>query len=301
MKKVILTAVIPAENGCNLNCVGCFITQRGEASQNILTNDDYFRFVGDALTMPEVVSFSLQGYEPLLPEAWPLAKKLLTLATKAKTSTGVGKRVLCVTNGVCLDRFADEIVHITDNLSVSIDSHDSAIHDWSRRKTGAWQATVGGIRAVRALFGTNEDVFKEYLSVVSILYPNKVERLIRMPELLSDLGVKRWTISPFISIPEDGFHGDASIIRNNLLELVEEAEKQGVEVFLGDDLRQLESADDLYQVLSIAAIDGEHTVVRLSPDSSLSIGKEILGDSMKSKRWDRKESPIQFLRRVVPD
>lgn len=300
-KKIVLTAVIPAENGCNLNCAGCIITQRGEAAKSVLIAEDYLHFIGDVLQMPEVVSFSLQGFEPLLPDAWPLAKELLRLATEAKTPEGVDKRVLCVTNGAYLSRFAEELVTITDSLSVSVDSHNSATHDASRGKVGAWQDTIRGLRAVRALFGADIEVFREYLGIVSIMYPGKVNRLVGMPELLASLGIKRWTISPLISIKKDGFHGNSQLIRENILELADKANEYGVEVFLGDDLRQLESVDDLYQVLSVAAVAGDHAVVRLSPDGSLSVGREILGSSVDSNKWDRKESPVQFLKRTVAD
>ncbi len=298
-KRIVVTAVIPAQNGCNLHCAGCIISQRGEAGTNVLTSEDYLRFTEDTLAMPEVSSFSLQGFEPLLPDAWPLAKELLRIATMATTPDGVGKRVLCVTNGVYLDRHAEELVHITDSLSVSVDSHDSAIHDLSRGVVGAWQDTIRGIRAVRALFGEEVETFQEYLGVVSILYPGKVNRLLGMPELLASLGVKRWTVSPLISIAKDGFHGNSQLIRDNILELADKANEYGVEVFLGDDLRQLESVEDLYKVLSVAAVAGDHVVVRLSPDASLSVGKEILGNSADSQKWDRVESPVQFLKRTV--
>lgn len=300
-KKIVVTAVIPAEHGCNLACAGCIIAQRGEADKTVLTSDDYRRFIGDVIRMPEVTSFSLQGYEVLLPDAWPLAKELLRIATEAVTPEGMGKRVLCVTNGVYLDRFAEELVHVTDSLSVSVDSHDSAIHDLSRGVVGAWQDTIRGIKATRALFGTDVETFQEYLGVVSILYPGKVSRLAKMPELLAGLGVKRWTISPLISIRKDGFHGNSMLIRDNILELADKADEYGVEVYLGDDLRQLESVDDLYQVLSVAAVAGDHVVVRLSPDGSLSVGKEILGDSMTSEKWDRIESPVGFLKRTIAE
>jgi len=301
MKKIVMTAVIPAIHGCNLRCAGCIIGQRGEAAETVLTAEDYMRFVRDVLDMPEVASFSLQGHEPLLPDAWPLGKELLRIATEARTPEGVGKRTLCVTNGTNLACFADEIVHVTDNLSVSIDSHDPAIHDSSRGKVGAWHATVDGIQAVRDQFWDETEVFQEYLGVVSILYPGKVDRLAQMPELLESIGVTRWTVSPLISVSKDGYHGNAQPIRDSILELADKASEHGVELFLGDDLRQLEHVEDLYQVLSVAAVDGEHVVVRLSPDGSLSVGKEILRAAQVSRKWDRIESPRQFLKRVVAE
>lgn len=299
-KKIVLTAVVPAKNGCNLHCAGCIITQRGEARNSVLTSDDYLRFIGDVIAMPEVVSISLQGYEILLPDAWPLAKELLSIATKATTPEGVDKRVLAVTNGVYLSRFADEIVHITDNLSVSVDSHDPATHDLSRGKVGAWKDTINGIRAVRALFPDQDiEMFQEYLGVVSILYPGKVNRLRNMPALLGELGVKRWTVSPLITTRKGGYHGDYKLVQENILSLADKASEHGVEVFLADDLRRLESVGDLYKVLSVAAVASDHIVVRLSPDGSFSIGEEILETASGSQKWDRIESPVEFVRRTV--
>ena len=298
-QKIVLTVVVPAESGCNLKCAGCIIAQRGEARDTLLSHEDYLRFVSETLSLPEVISFSIQGYEPLLEDAWPLSQQLLRLASATIAFDGEGKRTQCVTNGVNLAKFADELVHITDNIAVSIDSHDAAIHDLSRGKVGAWQHTVDGVRAVRKLFGASLEIFQEYLSIVSILYPGKVHRLERMPELLASLGVKRWTISPLIALRKDGYHGDAERIRADLLHLTSLARAHGVEVQLGDDLRDLESVGDLYQVLSVAAIVGDHVVVRLSPDGTLSVGKEILQSSHNIPKWNREESPREFLHRSI--
>lgn len=298
MRKVALTAIIPAVNGCNLHCPGCFIEQREEAVFTALTEEDYVRFIGEAVALPEVTSFSLQGFEPLLPDAWPLARKLLHLATDARTPEGEEKRVLCVTNGTYLRQHADELVTITDNLNVSIDSHDPVIHDASRGMVGAWSKTVGGIRYVRELFGEDE-LFADYLRVSSILYPGKVRRLIGMPALLKELGIHYWTISPLISVRKNGYQDASSRIRDNVLELAEQAKKYSLAVYMSDDLRQLENVGDIYQVLTVAGVERNHVVARLSPDSSFSIGREALSESSHSQKWDREEPPSAFLRRLV--
>ena len=296
--KHVLTAVVPAIGGCNLKCAGCFIDQRDEASTIVLQDEDYLRFFAEAFTMPGVQAFSIQGHEALLPSAYSLSRSLLQMSWEAKHVTSL------VTNGVYLKEVAHEVVLITDGIAVSVDSHDPVLHDLTRGQVGAWQKTIDGIKAVRDCFDTSEEgseVFAEYLTVASILYPNKVNRLINMPKLLAKLGVTKWLINPLVSVKNGQYNDhDNQRIRANILELTEEGKMHGVEVALADEFRRMEHVEDLYQVLSVDTLDKDEIVSRLSPNAGFSIGQEILREE-SPRIWDRTEHPVEFFQKALAE
>lgn len=282
-----LTAVVPARNGCNLHCAGCIIDQRKEGAVTVLSDEDYLRFFEETMKLPEVTWFGLQGYEPLLPESWALSKELMSMSLRHELLTS------CITNGVYLDRYASEILDVSHNLYVSIDSHDPVIHDISRGVQGAWSDTLRGVRRVQAEFG-DKDQFGEYLYVASILYPGKVKRLLGIPKMLAELGVKYWGITPFVALKKKGYTNPEKV-RDDMMLLDEEAKKYGVMMTLSDELRMLEHVGDIYHKFVIATLEKDHTVTRLSPDAGYSIGKEIVGAN-SPRFWDRVQSPSNFVR-----
>jgi MoaA/NifB/PqqE/SkfB family radical SAM enzyme len=293
--KLFLTAVVPAIHGCNLKCAGCIIDQRKEATEIVLSHEGYISFFKRCLPLPEVQGFSIQGHEALLPSAWPLTRELL------RRSTEIGIVTSCVTNGVYLDRYAHEIVHITDGLTVSVDSHDSVHHDLTRGKIGAWADTIRGIEATREQFGDSSEgkgMFQDYLKVASILYPGQTDRLLGMPKLLVELGLKHWVITPLITLRKGAYH-DTNLerVRDNLILLTNVAKEHGIEAFVGDDLRNLEDVGDIYELLAVDNLEKDVIITRLSPDARLSVGRKIL--EVSGVQWDQKEDPVQFLRRVV--
>lgn len=296
--KQVLTAVVPAIGGCNLKCAGCFIDQRDEANAIVMHNEDYLRFFADAFAMPEVAAFSIQGHEALLPSVYGLSRSLLQMSWEAKYVTSL------VTNGVYLKEVAHEVVLITDGITVSVDSHDPVLHDLTRGQVGAWQKTIDGIKAVRDCFDANvegQEVFTEYLTVASILYPNKVNRLLKMPELLASLGVTKWLINPLLSLSKGRYNDHDNLrIRDNILMLAEKGKAHGVEVALADEFRHMEHVEDLYRVLSVNTLDTDAVVTRLSPNASFSVGQEIL--SHESPRiWDRVQNPGEFFKKALAE
>jgi MoaA/NifB/PqqE/SkfB family radical SAM enzyme len=282
-----LTAVVPARNGCNLQCAGCIIDQRKEGAVTVLSDEDYLRFFEETMKLPEVTWFGLQGYEPLLPESWALSKELMSMSLQNDLLTS------CITNGVYLDRYASEILDVSHNLYVSIDSHDPVIHDMSRGVQGAWSDTLRGVRRVQAEFG-DKDQFGKYLYVASILYPGKVKRLLGIPKMLSELGVKHWGITPFVSIKKKGYLNPGQV-KTDMLALDEEAKRWGVAMTLSDELRMLEDVDDIYHRFVIATLEKDHTVTRLSPDGGYSVAKEIV-EANSPRFWDKVQSPSSFVR-----
>lgn len=291
---IIATMVVPAPHGCNLSCAGCIIDQRKEGGL-YLSSQDYVRFLERILATRDVSQFAIQGYEPILPEIFSLTEELLCIAAK-KTRTAL------VTNGVYLKEYASRLIRVADGIAISIDSHDANIHNSSRGKCGAWQATVDGIRALRATLveGCEGDaIFTEYVDVNSILYPGKISRLRSMPELLVSLGLRKWIISPLINVKKCGYSGDLKIVYENLLELDMIARAHGVDMFLGDELRTMEGYEDLYEKLSIETIDDPSEMVfRLSPSGSIAWGKQILEQVDCLPKWDKVEDPSVFVSRT---
>ncbi len=293
VKDVILTAIVPALNGCNLRCAGCIIDQRKEAEVFGLRDSDFLRFFREGFQLPEVVAFGIQGHEPLLPQSWELSRKLLEMSIEAELTTS------CVTNGVYLKRYVDSLMEVTHNVYVSIDSHEEAVHDKSRGKAGAWQQTVEGIHEVRKRFSNTKvgtEAFGEYIAINSILYPNQSKRLHGMPALLKSIGIKKWQVSPYISITKGMYLGKGyGSICEELHELSEISRNNGIIFVIGDEIKKLEHVGDLYETLSVGTLDATEIVARLSPDGSYSVGKEILKISGK-RVWDTVIDPSLFIR-----
>lgn len=291
-QNIVLTAIVPARNGCNLKCAGCIIDQRKEVEAHTLSDEDYVRFFEETFSLPEVTAFGIQGHEALLPESFGLSERLLRLSVERGLLSSV------ITNGVFLKEYAERLMEVTHNIYVSLDSHDEMLHDLSRGKSGAWRSTVSGIRHVQRIFGESEIALREFatsLAVASILYPKGKKRLEGIPKLLSSLGVRQWLVSPYISVSKGRYASDYATLHQELLDLNTVAKGHGIELVLGDELKTLENVADLYEVLSVNTLEGDELITRLSPDGSYSIGKEILS-SVKKRVWDRRVSPTEFVR-----
>lgn len=291
-QNIVLTAIVPARNGCNLKCAGCIIDQRKEAEAHTLSDEDYVRFFEETFSLPEVIAFGIQGHEALLPESFDLSERLLRMSVERGLLSSV------ITNGVFLEEYAERLMKVTHNVYVSLDSHDEMLHDLSRGKSGAWRNTVSGIQHVQRIFGGSEEALREFgasLSVASILYPKGKKRLEGIPKLLSSLRVRQWLISPYISVSKGRYATDHATLYQELLDLDAVAKEYGVELILGDELETLKNVADIYEMLSVNSLEGDELITRLSPDGSYSIGKEILS-SVKKRVWDGSMSPTEFVR-----
>lgn len=283
------TFVVPARNGCNLRCAGCAIAQRGEALHSALSHEDYVRFLSDILVHLKVGRVSIQGFEPLLPDAWPLTRQLLRLASAFLCETSL------ITNGVYLTEHAAELADLCDSMTVSIDSADPEVHDRHRGVQGAHAASCAGLRAATKLFSKGD------VTVNSVLLPGKASRLEGMPELLSQLGVTKWLVSPFISFAKGRHLPHARYVRDTVLRLADEAAQLGIRVELSDELRALTDDADLFQKISVEALQQADDFFRLSPDASCSRGKEALGVSRLAPKWDANEPPHVFVKRIFAE
>jgi MoaA/NifB/PqqE/SkfB family radical SAM enzyme len=287
LKELYPTFVLPAPNGCNLGCPFCVIAQRKEAVDTKLTDADYLWFLIDILVEFKINKMSIQGFEPLLPETWPLTKKLLNLAAALGSWTSV------ITNGIYLKDYAHELdgyLGVVDTLTVSLDSYDPAIHDNLRRVSGAFASAIEGIKALRPKFHGS-------LQVNSVLLPGKASNLEHMPELLVELGIKQWAISPYISIDNRSYVPHGQQVRTDLQRLIEKAERLGIVMFLSDEMRQLQS-NDLFEGFYMKTLSPDAEIFRLSPDGSCSRGVEVLGTAQSAPIWDAKEVPAAFIERI---
>lgn len=280
------TFVLPAPNGCNLNCSFCAIAQRGEATESRLIHADYVRFLTETLTHFKVGRVGIQGYEALLPETWPLTRELLRMAATCFCETSL------ITNGVLLEKHVPELAELLDSATVSLDSDRAEIHDTLRGVKGAHEKAVVGLRALAKAFAGRR------VTVASVLFPGKAHHLVAMPELLSSVGVTEWLISPLINFRKGEHVPEAAFIRETILSLAEKASRYGVRVLLSDELRKLEQTADLYKVLSLEALEGGDDFFRLSPDGSCSRGVEALGLASHAPIWDTATPAELFLKRI---
>src|SRR3990167_349912 len=282
------TFVLPAPNGCNLACPYCIIAQRKEAEQSWLTFEDYFRFLADVLTHLKVGRVSIQGFEPLLPEVWPTTLRLLKLSSVFFAQTGL------VTNGTYLAENAADIAGLCDQVVVSLDSAQAHIHDKLRRVQGSFASARKGIEAaLEANSGKG-------VIVNSVLLPGKADYLAGMPQLLQELGVVEWVISPMLSVEKKFYRPELRFVKETILRYSDEAQAYGVQVLLSDELRTTEEME-IFNTLTIRSLGEDDGIFRLSPDGSCSRGREILGLSSNSPKWDKVEQPSVFLRRIFAD
>src|SRR5262252_9059623 len=142
-----LTFVVPAPGGCNLKCPFCMIRQRREIAETSLCPDDFARFIREAAERAPIFALAIQGYEPLLPESLPYTQAILA------TGRFLGLSTSLVTNGTKLVDAVDLLATLTPSkIAISLDAASAEIHDRIRGVTGAWAASVAGLkRAINVL------------------------------------------------------------------------------------------------------------------------------------------------------
>jgi MoaA/NifB/PqqE/SkfB family radical SAM enzyme len=226
----ILTPIIPAPRGCNLNCPFCYIDKRNEAARALdLTPADYIAFIDQVAAQENIGAICLQGYEPLLPESFVYTRAILEAGKRHGIPTSL------VTNGTYLERWVDELAELRpDSIMVSIDSADPAIYDKARGKIGAFEDAMRGLRLAAA-----DTRLQPVLTLASILMPQKHERLRGMPALTAELGIKHWVIKVLndVSVEEIGGPvGDRRRTFADLVTLKREADSYGIDMLIEDAL-----------------------------------------------------------------
>lgn len=126
---------------CNLNCLHCYSISADVDFKGELSTQEVFRVMDDlkAFRVPVLI---LSGGEPLLrPDLFGIAAR----------SKAMGFYTGLSTNGTLVDApMADRIAAIGfDYVGVSLDGI-RATHDRFRRKTGAFDASLAGLRLLRA-------------------------------------------------------------------------------------------------------------------------------------------------------
>lgn len=296
--EIAVTVIVPAPNGCNLNCPFCFIRARKEAdpANIVLQTSDYVRFVEGMVKVRKVGLVSVQGYEPLLPESWPTTRAVLE---KARS---LGVRSALVTNGTHLAELVDELIELDlGGLTVSLDSDLASHHDRTRGTAGAFDKTVAGIRRVA------ESPLRDVLVIASVLQRRSAHYLQGMPQFLSSLGLCMWLVTPVYKVgssrSDQATVAPPADIVSTLTALHRLALKNGVSMLVDDEfdilIRNAGEAIDLAK-LRLRRLSRLNQVVRLSPDGACSIGGNILNhSSMSDCVWQpTREDVAAFVERV---
>lgn len=280
----VLTFVIPAPNGCNLACPFCYIVQRLENNTTVdLMPAEYARFIREAIAVSKVASVCIQGYEPLLPESFSYTQAILS------TCRWLGIPSAMVTNGTYLAEHVDALRTLGVNrLSVSLDAATAAEHDRQRGKIGAFESTVTGLKAAVGKLGQ-----RTQLGVNSVLMPKRSTQLDGMPELLANIGVKRWTVTILQNIRKNeaggGPVGEPKQIFDDLRQLRNTAERHGLVFAVDDEFSGLDDKAMLSETLRVNRLIQPEGVYRLVPDGRCSKGADILKPlTDDTPRWDPK-------------
>ena len=254
------------------------------ASSFVVTVAGLQRFHPRRNATENVAAICIQGYEPLLPDSFPYTRAILSTGQWLNIPTSL------VTNGTHLAQWVDELAVLAPGrISVSLDAAEADAHDRQRRKAGAFASTVEGLR--RAAAGLTEET---ELVVTSVLIPKRRAQLDAMPELLQEIGVKRWVVTALQKVGKDrpgGPVGDRQKTLADLRILRDHAEAAGIDFKVDDEFDGLASGGkpDEFEQNRIRRLVNPDGVYRLVPDGRCSKGADILKPlSDKTPRWDPK-------------
>ncbi len=293
---IAATFIVPAPEGCNLNCPFCAIRLRREADVQSLALRDYVEFVGEMCRSHQIALVSIQGYEPLLPESWGYSETILSSGREFGIDTAL------VTNGTHLEEKVSDLVRLDITaVTVSLDAADPAHHDLSRRTSGAFASTLRGLKAACA------SQLCDRLMVASVLQRGKEHYLWGMPQLLASLGIQQWVVTPVYKIGRTGVGGpsdDAATIVFQLRRLNKIAREHGIDLFVDDEFSDL--VEVMKMIPSSEAMRVRRTaklgqIVRLSPNGACSIGDDILrrvDSGLPTWQPDAEPAGV-FIRRIV--
>lgn len=272
-KGSIATFIVPAPNGCNLDCPFCFIRQRNEhAESRDLSPGDYVNFIE---AFDGIQFICIQGYEPLLPESFTYTREILATGQRLGIPTSL------VTNGTHLRQHVPALSKLRlSRIAVSLDSADAAVHDRARGKEGAFDDALAGLR-----YAVSVPVLKKALVVTSVLMPKKRDRLMGMPALLAELGIDRWVVNALVKVGKGGKlggpAGERNAILDDLLVLKAEADRHGIDMVVDDEFGRLSDDDRARELMEVEALRIKRLVrpegvYRLVPTGHCSRGTDIL-------------------------
>jgi len=294
----IITVIVPAPNGCNLNCPFCYIDKRNEAARSLaLAPHDYVAFIEQMSARENVSAICLQGYEPLLPESFSYTRAILEAGQRLNIPTSL------VTNGTYLERWVDELAELQPaKITVSIDSADPAIHDKARGKIGAFEDAMRGLRRAAA-----HPALHPVLTVASILMPKKNERLRSMPAMVAELGIKHWVVTVLNDVGKEKIGGPIGDRRQTFADLVllqREAARMGVDFVVDDEFGTLSRDDAERDIVDINALRIRRLAhpsgtFRLLPTGQCSMGIDILKEvGPQTPIWSPNEDAHDFVERM---
>jgi len=292
---VVLTFVLPARQ-CDLRCPACIIHQRREAESHILSVSDYLFFIDEVTSATSVTRINVQGYEPLLPEAWPYTESVMRLALAKGIPAGL------VTNGTHLDQYVVSLAGLSPaTLVVSLDAPTAAEHDKQRGVVGAFDRTLRGLLAA-----ADHPQLASRLSVASVLHPKKHAVLLGMPSLLSEIGISSWSVTPLIRAGNrsrpGGFVEPIGQLVDTMRHLAHSAWAHGVRLSVDDEFDLLSKHRSLGVGADRRSIARARNLLRLDPSGGLSVGRDLLRVVDESTpRWrPGVEGPADFVRRAAP-
>ncbi len=284
--KPILTFIVPAPHGCNLRCPYCYIARRGEhATKTDLSPRNYRAFIEQIAEQEQIGAICIQGYEPLLAESFPYTREILEVGRRLGVPTSL------VTNGTRLACHAEDLAELRpDKIAVSLDAADPAVHDRSRRRPGAFEATVAGLRAA-----ADKPLLQPALVIASILMPQKHRRLIGVAAIAAGLNIGHWVVTVLQSVGKEAIGkavGDRRRTFRDLLLLKRDAERHGIHFVVDDEFGSLGENDVDRDSINVNALRVRRFVqpagtFRLLPTGQCSMGLDILKEVRpETPRWD---------------
>ena len=281
-----LTFIVPAKM-CNLKCHSCYIKAKNEsppASVNI--NPDQYIEVIEFFNRNSIIDFiSIQGFEPLLEESWKYTSEIIKLANK------LGIRFGMVTNGFTLSEMSKLLSHFNiDRLAVSLDGSCSDTHNKSRGMD-CFDKIINGINELKkypSLFDNTR--------INSILYPEKLDELIYMPEFIKNLGLSQWAVTPLVNIRKKqlgNIAGNIKEVGDSLLTLNSISKKHGIDFIVENDTFQLDDflSNPFYSFIRPV---NPNRVIRFSANGMYAIGKNIPSNDFDG-RWIDNDSQLLTL------
>jgi MoaA/NifB/PqqE/SkfB family radical SAM enzyme len=271
---VFLTFVVPAPNGCNLDCSFCLVRQRKEITGTSLRPEDYARFIREVAARERIFALAIQGYEPLLPEALPFTRAILA------AGRFLGIPASLVTNGVWLGQSVDLLKTLAPaKIAVSLDAASPEVHDRIRGVTGAWEAAVAGLRQAAAALTP-----QSLLVVESVLLPTRRSHLDDMPARLCDIGIDHWVINPVLRVGREAAGGpvaERTRLFRDLVILQEAADRAGVRLIVDDEFGNLgcDAAAPFHLAsrgVRVRTLPPHVTLYRLAPGGACSRGTDVL-------------------------
>lgn len=282
--------------GCNLNCSWCAVNARRERldGPGILAASNYRQLISD-LSMKNLISgVAIVGDEPLLDEAWPVARGILDCADHHQLPSAL------ITNGTKLSERSRDLATRHNQILLSLDG-TREYHDATRRVAGAYDALICGLEQAAEL-----PALRDRITVASVVQPEKYEYLSELPEVLARYGIKRWALSPLIQFrrtkPARLHPRLFPAIYQELPRLIELGQSKGIETMIDDSLSMLLQADREGQ-LADAPVERPATpdirVLRMRPDGLTVRYSDLLDtDTSRGLRWDGVEDPAAFYKRL---